>query len=227
MEKQNILNIQNIHKSYKMGKNVVSVLKGMSFDIAEGEWVAMLGASGSGKTTMMNIIGTLERPEQGKVFYNEKSYTDFSRKEIVQFRNQKIGFIFQTYHLLPELTVLENVLIPANFAKQNSSDAKQKAIELIERVGLSHRITHRPSELSGGEQQRAAIARALINSPEIILADEPTGNLDTHTGEEILDLLNELRNEKSVKTIIMVTHDQKIAKLADRTITLDDGIVIN
>ncbi len=225
MQKEHILSIQNIHKSYKMGKVTIEVLKGVSFDISNGEWIAMLGTSGSGKTTMMNIIGTLEKPGNGNILYNEKLYSNFTRKDIIQFRGTKIGFIFQTYHLLPELTVLENVLIPANFAKIDMRVAKQKAINLIDRVGLSHRITHRPSELSGGEQQRASIARALINSPEIILADEPTGNLDLHTGKGILDLLNELRSEGSVKTIIMVTHDNNIAKSADRIITLENGLI--
>ncbi len=219
-----MIKVENIHKKYHLGKVEVPVLKGVSFSVKDGEWIALLGSSGCGKTTLLNIIGTLETPDNGDVFIRDKAISSFKRKEKELFRNQKVGFIFQTYHLLPELTVLENVLLPATFA--NAKNAKPKAKDLIEQVGLSHRITHKPMELSGGERQRAAIARALINNPEIILADEPTGNLDSKTGQEILNIFQKLRNDGFVKTIIMVTHDEKIAELADKIIKLKDGVII-
>ncbi len=218
-----MIKVENIHKKYLLGKVEVPVLKGVSFSIQDGEWIALLGSSGCGKTTLLNIIGTLESTDNGDVFIRDKAISSFKRKEKELFRNQKVGFIFQTYHLLPELTVLENVLLPATFA--NAKNAKPKAKELIEQVGLSHRIKHKPMELSGGERQRAAIARALINNPEIILADEPTGNLDSKTGQEILNIFQKLKNDGFVKTIIMVTHDEKIAKLADKIIKLKDGVI--
>ncbi len=219
-----MIKIDNIYKTYHLDKIEVPVLKGISFSINEGDWIALLGASGCGKTTLLNIIGTLETPDKGEVFIREKGISTFKNKQKELFRNNKVGFIFQTYHLLPELTVLENVLLPAMFA--NAKDATQKAKNLIEQVGLSHRITHKPMELSGGERQRAAIARALINTPEIILADEPTGNLDSKTGLEILDIFKKLKEDGFVKTIIMVTHDENIAKLADKIIRLEDGVII-
>ncbi len=218
-----MIKVENIHKKYLLGKVEVPVLKGVSFSIQDGEWIALLGSSGCGKTTLLNIIGTLESTDNGDVFIRDKAISSFKRKEKELFRNQKVGFIFQTYHLLPELTVLENVLLPATFA--NAKNAKAKAKELIEQVGLSHRIKHKPMELSGGERQRAAIARALINNPEIILADEPTGNLDSKTGQEILNIFQKLKNDGFVKTIIMVTHDEKIAELADKIIKLKDGVI--
>ncbi len=221
-----MIKIDNIHKKYNLGKIKVPVLKGVSLSVKDGEWVALLGASGCGKTTLLNIIGTLETPDKGEVFIRDKAISSFKRKEKESFRNKKVGFIFQTYHLLPELTVLENVLLPATFANTKLSNAKMKAKELIEQVGLSHRTGHKPMELSGGERQRAAIARALINNPEIILADEPTGNLDSKTGQEILNIFQQLKNDGFVKTIIMVTHDEKIAKLANKIIRLKDGVIV-
>ncbi len=221
-----MIKIDNIHKKYNLGKIEVPVLKGVSLSVKDGEWVALLGASGCGKTTLLNIIGTLETPDKGEVFIRDKAISSFIRKEKESFRNKRVGFIFQTYHLLPELTVLENVLLPATFANTKLSNAKMKAKELIEQVGLSHRIKHKPMELSGGERQRAAIARALINNPEIILADEPTGNLDSKTGQEILNVFQQLKNDGFVKTIIMVTHDEKIAELANKIIRLKDGVIV-
>ncbi len=220
-----ILEIKEIEKTYKLDKADIPVLKGINMSINKGEWIALLGASGSGKTTLMNIIGTLEKSEKGSIIYEDTPLSTFSNRKLTKFRNEKIGFIFQSYQLFPELTVLENVTLPAMLKGSKKQDANKKAIELIEQVGLSHRIKHKPTELSGGEQQRAAIARSLINSPKILLADEPTGNLDSKTGKDILDIFIKLHENKQVDVIIMVTHDVKIAQLADRIVMLEDGIV--
>ena len=183
----------------------------------------LLGASGSGKTTLLNLIGTLEQPDSGTIRIAGVDVSKLGRGEAARFRNRKIGFVFQAYHLLPELTVLENVMLPGNLAGLSRGEAKKRAVPLLETVGLSGRMRHRPSELSGGEQQRAAIARALLNEPELLLADEPTGNLDTHTGEAILELFTELRKLHPGRSIMMITHNREIAKLADRTGELVDG----
>ena len=195
----------------------------MDWEIRRGEWACLLGASGSGKTTLLNLIGTLEQPDSGTIRIAGVDVSKLGRGEAARFRNRKIGFVFQAYHLLPELTVLENVMLPGNLAGLSRGEAKKRAVPLLETVGLSGRMRHRPSELSGGEQQRAAIARALLNEPELLLADEPTGNLDTHTGEAILELFTELRKLHPGRSIMMITHNREIAKLADRTGELVDG----
>ena len=221
-EQENIIELRGVTRTYKL-----PVLRGVDWEIRRGEWACLLGASGSGKTTLLNLIGTLEQPDSGTIRIAGVDVSKLGRGEAARFRNRKIGFVFQAYHLLPELTVLENVMLPGNLAGLSRGEAKKRAVPLLETVGLSGRMRHRPSELSGGEQQRAAIARALLNEPELLLADEPTGNLDTHTGEAILELFTELRKLHPGRSIMMITHNREIAKLADRTGELVDGRLTN
>ncbi len=225
MAEKNFLEAHNIVKNYRLGKTVIEVLRGVDFSVARGSWTALLGASGSGKTTLLNILGTLEHPDSGEIIYNGMSYKSLNARRSNKFRNRNIGFIFQLYHLLPELTLLQNVMLPGMFGS-GRRDLKQQATKLLDKVGLSGRLKHRPSELSGGEQQRAAIARALLNSPELILADEPTGNLDSATGHEILELFKRLHAEEEGVTIFMITHSTQVAALADNIIHLRDGKII-
>ena len=219
-----ILKVEDLHRTYKLGKAEVPVLKGINLEVYQGEWVALLGASGSGKTTLLNLIALLEKPDKGKIIYRDEDCSSLTKSNATVLRRKKIGFVFQSYHLLPELTVLENVKVAAMLNGKISKEATKKAEEMLNYVGLEHRLTHKPSELSGGEQQRAAIARALINDPELILADEPTGNLDSSTGEEIIELFKIL-NKKYSKTILMVTHNREIAEEANRITTIKDGII--
>ena len=221
-EQENIIELRGVTRTYKLGREKLPVLRGVDWEIRRGEWACLLGASGSGKTTLLNLIGTLEQPDSGTIRIAGVDVSKLGRGEAARFRNRKIGFVFQAYHLLPELTVLENVMLPGNLAGLSRGEAKKRAVPLLETVGLSGRMRHRPSELSGGEQQRAAIARALLNEPELLLADEPTGNLDTHTGEAILELFTELRKLHPGRSIMMITHNREIAKLADRTGELVD-----
>ena len=211
-----------ITKSFTIGKHPVEVLKGVDLRVRSGEWVALLGASGSGKTTLLDIIGTISHPDSGSLRMDGRDLLHASPRELVGFRRRNIGFIFQAYHMLPELNICENVMLPALMENQPKKAVRERALELLGRVGLSHRINHRAGELSGGEQQRAAIARALMNSPRLLLADEPTGNLDSVTGAGILELFKEFHAESNM-TIIMVTHDRNVANLADRTVELKDG----
>ncbi|AVM45073.1 ABC transporter ATP-binding protein [Victivallis lenta] len=226
-EQENIIELRGVTRTYKLGREKLPVLRGVDWEIRRGEWACLLGASGSGKTTLLNLIGTLEQPDSGTIRIAGVDVSKLGRGEAARFRNRKIGFVFQAYHLLPELTVLENVMLPGNLAGLSRGEAKKRAVPLLETVGLSGRMRHRPSELSGGEQQRAAIARALLNEPELLLADEPTGNLDTHTGEAILELFTELRKLHPGRSIMMITHNREIAKLADRTGELVDGRLTN
>ena len=226
MSEEIFLQTVDLHKRYHAGNNVISVLEGVDITVYRNEWVAILGASGSGKTTLLNILGALESPDKGNISCAERSYLSMSDREKTEFRLEKIGFVFQAYHMFPELSILENVRLPA-MIKKSAFDSKKRAGELLEQVGLGHRLAHKPAELSGGEQQRAAIARALINSPDLILADEPTGNLDSHTGEQILDIFKELHSLNEGRTIIMITHDMNVANYADRKIVLKDGIINN
>jgi ABC-type lipoprotein export system ATPase subunit len=221
-----IIKVVDLHKSYKLERNKIDVLTGINLTINKGEWIALLGASGSGKTTLLNQLGNLEKPDTGDIYFYDEAYSKFSGKQAAQFRANKLGFVFQAYHLLPELNVLENVMLPGMILKKNSSELKKLALSYIERMGLSHRLKHKSNELSGGEQQRVALARALINNPELLLADEPTGNLDSATGKEILDIFQEL-HDSAAHTIVMVTHDQNIAKLADRIVHLVDGKIVD
>ena len=212
-----------MRKSFYPGKAVVAVLRGVDLSVGRNEWVAVRGASGSGKTTLLNILGTLEAPDEGKVVFNGVDYASMSRGAKASFRNSELGFVFQAYHMLPELSVVENVRLPAMMAGEPAGDATRKALDLLERVGLGERSRHMPAELSGGERQRAAIARALINSPGLLLADEPTGNLDSAAGTQILEIFSDLRYKNLTKSIVMITHDEDVAARADRTILLKDG----
>ena len=224
MNDEIFLEASGITKSFVIGKHRIDVLKGVGLQVKRGEWVALLGASGSGKTTLLDIIGTISRPDSGSLVCDGRDLTKLHQRELVTFRRRNIGFVFQAYHMLPELNICENVMLPALMEDRPKSEVKAQALELLERVGLGHRVNHRASELSGGEQQRAAIARALMNSPRLMLADEPTGNLDSVTGSGILDLFKEFHAEGKM-TIVMVTHDLNVAKLADRMVELKDGLL--
>ncbi len=216
----------DLHKTYRLGHVDVPVLKGCSLAVEPGEWLAILGSSGSGKSTLLHLLGGLDRPDPGggDILYEGRPLANRSTRSLDRYRARTVGFVFQFYHLLPELTVLENAMLPGLVPGGiGGGPARRRVRELLDRFGLSHRLHHRPRELSGGERQRTAIARALANDPQILLADEPTGNLDAHTGEEILDLLAEAHREGL--TIVMVTHDQQIADRADRDGRLVDGIL--
>ncbi len=228
-----VLRATAVHKTYRLGRIDVPVLKGASIDVREHEWVAVLGASGSGKSTLLHLLGGLDRPDAitgGTVEFRDRSVREMSRRALDRYRNVSVGFVFQFYHLLPELTVLENTLIPAMVLhkrwgfRRRRAELNKRAEDLLGSFGLSHRLRHRPAELSGGERQRVAIARAIINDPPLLLADEPTGNLDRKTGESILDLLTQHRHQTG-RTIVMVTHDAEVAARADRIVHLVDGRV--
>jgi lipoprotein-releasing system ATP-binding protein len=211
-------------KTYAMGRRSLEVLRGVDLTVTRGEFLALRGASGAGKSTLLHLIGGLDSPNAGEIFFKGQNLANFSESELTQFRSRRVGFIFQAYHLLPELTALENVCLPARVARISAGQAGRRGRELLVRVGLKDRTDHKPSELSGGEQQRVAIARALINEPELLLADEPTGNLDSKTGGEIIELLKNLCAEKQM-TLVIATHDEKVAARAERTIQLVDGQV--
>ncbi|HPQ09056.1 MAG TPA: ABC transporter ATP-binding protein [Bacteroidia bacterium] len=212
---------ENIKK--KIGNT--EILKGISLQINLSEVVSLVGPSGAGKSTLLSILGTLDKPSEGKVFIDREDILKMNEKKLAAFRNKNIGFVFQFHHLLPEFTALENVYIPALIKGESKSIAEQRAKELLDRVGLSHRINHKPTELSGGEQQRVAVARALINQPKVIFADEPTGNLDSHNAEALHQLFFELRKEFG-QTFVIVTHNEHLAQMADRTIHIVDGVIV-
>ncbi len=211
----------NIHKSY----GALQVLKGVSISINKGEVISIVGPSGAGKTTLLHIIGTLDRANSGTLEINKTLISSLSDKKLAEFRNKNIGFVFQFHHLLPEFTALENVCIPAYIAGVSKSEAEKKAIELLTFLGLINRVNHKPNELSGGEQQRVAVARALINNPAVILADEPSGNLDTATAKELHNLFFTLR-EKYNQTFVIVTHNEELANMADRKLVMRDGNIV-
>ncbi|NPA40632.1 MAG: ABC transporter ATP-binding protein [Thermodesulfobacteria bacterium] len=214
--------LEDITKSYKIGKVTYEVLKGINLEVYPGEFVAIMGPSGGGKSTLLNIIGLLDKPTSGKYFLEGVEVSDLSKKELARLRNQKIGFIFQAFHLIPWATAMENVLMPLLYRKEGiKKEDVKRAEELLTRLGLGDRLDARPAELSGGQQQRVAIARALINQPKLLLADEPTGNLDTKSSEEVLKIFEEL-NQTGL-TIIMVTHDPEVAQRAQRIKTIRDG----
>ncbi|SFL09349.1 putative ABC transport system ATP-binding protein [Halogranum rubrum] len=215
-----IIELRDVVKRYDTGGEVVDALKGIDFAAKPGEFVAVMGPSGSGKSTMLNVLGLLDAPTEGTVLLDGRDVTDLSDEEQTKERKRSIGFVFQNFYLIPTLTATENVEMPTLFG--DDPDARERAEDLLRRVGLGDRLDHRPNELSGGQKQRVAIARALINSPRILLADEPTGNLDQKTGRSVLELFLELTEERDV-AIIAVTHDPQVSKYADRTITLVDG----
>lgn len=217
-----LLSARNVSKTYAMGKRTLEVLRGVSLEVTRGEFLALRGASGAGKSTLLHLFGGLDAPNAGEIWFAGKNLACSSEDDLARLRNSKVGFIFQAYHLLPELDALENVCVPARLARLPAAAAEKRGRELLARVGLSERWEHKPYELSGGEQQRVAIARALMNEPELILADEPTGNLDSHTGAEIVDLLVGLRAEKNT-TLIIATHDASVAARAPKMIQLVDG----
>jgi len=221
---------RNIHKSYPMGKQTLHVLKGVSLQAQAGSFIAIVGASGSGKSTLLHILGTLDKPDQGSVEFEGKDLSRLSAGRLNKYRNRSVGFIFQFYHLLNELNVLENTLLPTMISNGSAGYLRRKkelqdsAAALLERLGLGGRLRHRPFELSGGERQRVAIARALMNKPALLLADEPTGNLDSKTGSGILEILKELN--QAGQTIILVTHDVRIAQEAGEIVRLEDGKIV-
>lgn len=226
-----ILRVQGLQKAYRKNNLAVPVLRGVDFAATTGAITALVGRSGSGKSTLLHLLATLDAPDAGSVCYRGKRIDNAPRRHRDHYRNRDLGMIFQSYHLLPELSALENVMVPGMIGRgvfrylREGRELKSRAAELLDRVGLSHRMQHRPRELSGGEMQRTAIARALVHEPAILLADEPTGNLDAQTGQEILGLLKTLNQDLQL-TVVMVTHDDAIASLADRTVRLQEGKVV-
>lgn len=228
------IEVKNLHKTYRMGRVDVPVLRGVDLHVKPGEFVAILGASGSGKSTLLHLIGGLDRPDRdpkSSIVVDETEVTSLGPLQLDRYRTREVGFVFQFYHLFPELTVLDNVLIAAmirhgklGYLRARAS-LRHKAQSLLDRVGLSHRLTHRPVELSGGERQRVALARSLMNDPPVLLADEPTGNLDRQTGRVVLDMLLDVRERSAGRTMVVVTHDQETAARADRVVRLADGRV--
>lgn len=217
-----ILRAEGLHKAY----GNLEIIKGVDVEIQEKEMLAIVGPSGAGKSTLLHLLSTLDQPNAGRIFFHNKEITGLSANDLSQFRNKKIGFIFQFHHLLPEFTALENICIPAYIKGQSKNQAEKKAMELLQRMDLQHRANHKPSELSGGEQQRVAIARALINNPEIIFADEPTGNLDSENAQMVNELFISLQKEMGL-TFVIVTHNLEMAAKANRIISMKDGQVLN
>ncbi len=222
---RSIIRLENVWKIYQRGKIPVVALRGIDLEINKEEFVAIVGPSGSGKSTMMNIIGCLDVPTRGCIYLDNKDILLYNESELAKIRGKKIGFIFQQFNLIPTLTALENVMLPMEFQNMSSYEAQKKAIKALALVGLKNRLDHKPSELSGGQAQRVAIARALVNDPEIILADEPTGNLDSKTGKYVMDFLYKLHKEKK-KTIVIITHDSSLTKSIKKIIHLKDGQII-
>ncbi|MBN2507039.1 MAG: ABC transporter ATP-binding protein [Verrucomicrobia bacterium] len=217
-----LLEARNLHKTYVIGRRILEVLRGVDLAVCEGEFAALRGASGAGKSTLLHLLGGLDVPNQGEIRVDGRPLAHRTALELARWRNRTIGFIFQAYHLFPELDALENVCLPARMARVGAGVVSRRGRDLLGRVGLGDRLDHKPMELSGGEQQRVALARALINEPRLILADEPTGNLDSRTGEEIIELLCALRVERKA-TLIIATHDAKVAARAPRVLELADG----
>lgn len=222
MKEENILlSLDNVSKLYKMGETVVTALDRVSFNVERGEFLSIMGPSGSGKSTCMNLIGCLDKPTSGEILINGKKVSLMNQNQLAEIRNRTIGFVFQQYNLLPNLSVIENVMLPLRYQGVPVAERRKRAEKVLDRMGLSDRLNHKPSELSGGQKQRTAIARATVTDPALILADEPTGALDSHTGESVMDLFNEINREGT--TIIVVTHDEKIGRSLPRTIRILDG----
>ena len=218
-----IINVKDIKKSYTVGTQEVNALRGINLSVEKGEFISIMGPSGSGKTTLMNIIGCLDTPSSGEYELNGSLVSKLEDDELARIRNKEIGFVFQSFNLLAKNSVLENVMLPLKYAGFDKSEAVKKSNEVIDKVGLSDRLAHTPAELSGGQQQRVAIARALVNKPSIIFADEPTGNLDSKTGKEVMTIFKELNT--SGQTIILITHEESIANQSNRIITIKDGLI--
>ena len=225
MLKKTIVKLENVWKTYKMGKVKINALKDISISIHKGEFLAIVGKSGSGKSTIMNLIGCLDIPSEGKMYLDEKDVAKMTESELAQIRGKKIGFVFQQFNLIPTLTALENVALPGEFQNENTDLLHKRAKEVLSFVDMGERLDHKPTQLSGGQMQRVAIARSLINNPDMVLADEPTGALDSKTGEQVMALLERL-NKKEGKSIVIVTHDHSLAKHADRVIELKDGEIL-
>ena len=221
-----IISIKNVKKRFQLGKTTVEALRGINLEIEAGFYCSIIGPSGSGKSSLLNIIGCIDVPLEGEVIFEGRNLEGLSEKELTRIRAEKIGFIFQNFNLNPILTAVENVAIPMRFIGERKRTSLQKAREVLEQVGLSHRMNHYPNELSGGERQRVGIARAIVKNPSLILADEPTGNLDTKIGLGIIELLREI-NEKKKTTVIQVTHDLEIANLSDKIFRLRDGVIVD
>lgn len=225
-----MLEAKNVHKIYNNGNKAIHVLKGVDLSIERGRFVAIVGPSGAGKSTLLHILGSLDIPTQGEVIFDQKDIYRLSDFELCKLRNERIGFVFQFYHLLSEFTVLENVILPVLISRQStmssSPQLKEQACKLLEEVGLGERLTHFPSQLSGGEQQRVAIIRALINNPSLLLCDEPTGNLDSQAGAEVISLIKKINIERHT-TVVLVTHNLELAQVADKIYHLKDGILVN
>ena len=219
-----IIELKNVKKHYHLGDSIVRAVDGISLKIGQGEFISIMGHSGSGKSTSMNLIGSLDIPTSGKILLDGIDISKLNESELASLRGRKVGFVFQNFNLIPNLSVLENVMLPMIFQEMNKENRFKRGRKLLQLVELSERMHHKPTELSGGQQQRVAIARALANDPEVILADEPTGNLDTKTGNIVVDFLKKLH--KKGKTIIMVTHDDYLSRVAQRKITLEDGMVV-
>ena len=218
-----IIKTDNLKRSFQVGSEKVEALKGINLSVEKGEFLSIMGPSGSGKTTLMNIIGCLDTPSSGSYYLNNKLVNDLEDDELAFIRNKEIGFVFQSFHLLAKNSALNNVLLPLKYAGVNQDEAYTLAKNVLDKVGLSDRLNHDPSELSGGQQQRVAIARALVNKPSIIFADEPTGNLDSQTGDDVMNLFKELNNQG--QTIILITHEEDIAKQSKRIINIKDGLI--
>lgn len=220
------ISVRKLCKSFELGGRTIHVLKDLSFDLQKGDMAAVMGASGAGKSTLLHVLGTLDLPTSGSIEFNGEAVTSMSPSRLADFRNRSIGFVFQFHHLLPEFTALENVMMPCFISRMDEELAHSKATTILKRVGLEKRITHRPGELSGGEQQRVALARAMVLEPPLLLADEPTGNLDTHTGREIHDLFIELNRERGT-TILIVTHNPKLAEIMPSCLRMEDGGLVD